>query len=243
MKTLMKLIGGWMLRTFDRLVRTFDEPFDVTTGDKLGINHLLTTNREAILQEYLQVARQIAVPNVKDFYVVETDIKQDENWKGLPLLMYNHRFENNIAMCPVTMGVVRQIPGCTSVMFSVLGPGKHIPPHKGIYSGVYRCLFGLSTPAGGKCWIRVNDTVIPFEDGKNIIFDESTDHEVKNESEEYRMVLYLDVYRKLPFPLNLFNTLLFHLLRRSYYISNIAKEYARLEAMDNYKAAVAESPR
>jgi len=228
-KTLVKITGNILLRTFDRLT-------DKVTGKKItnglsaqDLDNILLPHKDILLQEYVSASRRIKINNVKDFYKVETDIGQDNNWKGLPLLLFNYPFENNMQLCPETTRVIRQIPGCTSAMFSVLGPGKHITPHKGIYKGIYRCLFGLQVPAAGKCWIRINEDIVQFENGRSIVFDETDEHEVKNESGEYRIALYLDIYRNLPFPMNLFNKLLFELIRRSYFITNILKEYERLE--------------
>jgi beta-hydroxylase len=68
---------------------------------------------------------------------------------------------------------VSEIPGCCAAMFSVLEPGKYIPPHKGIYKGIYRCLFTIQLEEKSDCWIRVNQTKIRFKEGSFIVFDET----------------------------------------------------------------------
>lgn len=235
MQSLIKLAGAFVLRSFDLLVSLIGRDKALFSDSEADIDRFLLPHKDIFLQEYLQAREQVIVQDVKDFYKVEKDIGQDDNWKGLPLLIFNHRFEKNIGLCPRTYDLVSKIPGCTSAMFSVLGPGKHIKPHKGIYKGLYRCLFGLKVPENGQCWIRIDDLKIPFEDGKNIIFDETAEHEVMNESDQQRIVLYLDIFRPLPFPLNLLNRLVFSLLRRSYFITNILKEYRKLELAHRQK--------
>lgn len=126
-------------------------------------------------------------------------------------------------------------------MFSVLGPGKYIPPHKGIYKGIYRCLFVLQTQENA-AWILINKKKIYFKNGESVIFDETFEHEVKNESNAPRVALYLDIYRKLPFPLNVLNRLMYFLIRKSPFVKNILKEYKKLEktTIEDYIPAKAE---
>ena len=45
--------------------------------------------------------------------------------------------------------LVESIPGMETAMFSILSPGKHIPPHTGPYKGVLRYHLGLLDPRAG----------------------------------------------------------------------------------------------
>ena len=42
--------------------------------------------------------------------------------------------------------ICQKIPGLITVMFSILEPGKHLPPHRGPYNGVLRLHLGLIVP-------------------------------------------------------------------------------------------------
>lgn len=198
--------------------------FDVSEWS--GKSHL-EKNIKYIRDEYFNLNSSSKLSNVKDFYKVEREIGQDDNWKGFPLVIYNHTFINNIEECPLTYKIITQIPDCTSAMFSVLGPGKHILPHRGLYKGVIRCLFTIYEPRNGKSWIRIEEEVHNFKYGGMILFDETFEHEVCNESSDYRVVLYLDIYRKLPFPINILNRYIFNLLKNSPFILNILEEYSK----------------
>ncbi len=227
--SLVKFPGIVLLRFFDFVTQTATQTPTVVSPDNIAFIELLSNNREIILQEYFEDIYNKRPYNVKDFYKVDTDINYDDNWKAVPLILFGYMFIENSLRYPKTFKLLNQIPGCAGAMFSVLGPGKYIPPHHGIYKGVFRCLFTLKVKDGAKCWIRVSDRVINFETGKAVLFDETAEHEVANYSDEPRIVLYLDIYRKLPFPVNLLNSLVFALLRRSPFVKNILTEYSKLE--------------
>jgi ornithine lipid ester-linked acyl 2-hydroxylase len=220
--------GMLILKTFDTLSAVFTANKPVLTEVDYPELTILEKHLKSIQEEYLMVSQQARLSNVSDFYKVETSIGQDENWKGFPLMIFNNKFDENIAKCPTTFSVLAQLPGCTSAMFSVLHPGKHILPHKGLYKGVSRCLFTIYAPENGQSWIKVNGQKYPFETGKCILFDETFEHEVRNESDSNRVVLYLDIYRKLPFPLNILNKLVFTLLESSPFIRNIFRSYEQI---------------
>lgn len=220
--------GGMILSSFDKICDVFYPNQAVYNISSIQEIKQLENHHSTIFEEYKNINLSNSFQNVKDFYVVETDIGQDENWKGFPLIIFNYKFDKNVAQCPATYSIISKLPGCTSAMFSVLHPGKHILPHKGLYKGVLRCLFTLQAPENGRSWIKVNGHKYPFETGKCILFDETFEHEVLNDSDRMRIVLYLDIYRKLPFPLDLLNKLIFTLLKTSPFIQNILTSYQQI---------------
>jgi len=64
-----------------------------------------------------------------------TSISQDNNWKSFLLAGYGFRSWNNIKLCPDTWRICQNIPGLITVIFSIMEPGKHLPPHRGPYNG------------------------------------------------------------------------------------------------------------
>jgi beta-hydroxylase len=140
--------------------------------------------------------------------------------------------EENCARCPRTAALLRQIPGLYTAFFSVLDPHQVIPPHWGYYKGILRYHLGVVIPynnADKTCWLRVNadphdnaaerdkknkqrDTssivkgeVYHWHDGEGIVFDDNYLHDAGNESDRVRVVLWLDLKRPLPLPLDLYN--------------------------------------
>ncbi len=109
-------------------------------------------------------------------------------------------------MCPRTAALMREIPGMTTAMISILSPRKHILDHRGPYKGVLRYHLGLIVPEDAEaCRIRVGDDVRHWEAGRSMVFDDTFNHEVWNDTDETRVVLFVDVLRPLPFPESLIN--------------------------------------
>ena len=105
----------------------------------------------------------------------------------------------NAARCPKTMDALGKVPlsnigsRTPSVLFSMLRPGAHIPPHHGMLNSRLICHLPLIVPEG--CWLRVGNETRTVEAGKMMIFDDSIEHEAKNESGEVRIILLFDIWR------------------------------------------------
>src|SRR5438093_6400694 len=96
---------------------------------------------------------------------------------------------------------MREIPGMKTAMISILSPRKHILDHRGPYKGVLRFHLGLIVPKDApSCRIRVGEDIRHWEEGKSLIFDDTFNHEVWNDTDEIRVVLFVDVLRPLPEP-------------------------------------------
>ena len=104
-------------------------------------------------------------------------------------------------MCPQTAALMREIPGMTTAMISILSPRKHILDHRGPYKGVLRYHLGLIVPEDAEaCRIRVGEDIRHWQEGKSMVFDDTFNHEVWNDTDETRVVLFVDVLRPLPVP-------------------------------------------
>jgi beta-hydroxylase len=154
----------------------------------------------------------------------------DSRWKTFFLYAYGFKAEGDCARCPETTRIVEAIPGMKTAFFSILGPGKHIPAHRGPYKGVIRCHLGLLVPEPReRCRIRVDDTIASWREGEAMLFDDTYNHEVWNETGGVRVVLFLDVVRPLRFPANLLNALLLKLIAASPYVQDGVENYKRWE--------------
>ena len=227
LNTIFKHIGLAVLRTFDFLVATFTANKEVLDENDFPFNQMLRDNYPVFLKEYNLMLSQNQLSDGKDFYKIETDLHQEDNWKAAPIVLFGYVLKESANTCPETFKIVSQLPGCQAAMFLSLGAGKHVPPHSGIYKGIYRCLLTLQVQENADCWIRVNKQKIYFKTGETVVFDETVEHEVMNASSAPRVVLYLDFYRRLPFPLNVLNYIVFNLLRKSPFVATILNEYKK----------------
>lgn len=164
------------------------------------------------------------LPNFQDITKDVTTITRDDRWKTFFLYGYGEKVEQNCARCPETARLVEAIPGMRTAFFSILAPGKHIPAHRGPYKGLLRYHLGLKVPAPNEqCRIRVSDEVRHWEEGKGMVFDDTYNHEVWNDTDGERAILFLDVERPLPGALATFNRFVLDLLRASSTIQDAQK--------------------
>jgi ornithine lipid ester-linked acyl 2-hydroxylase len=150
-----------------------------------------------------------ALPNFQDISKDQIEITDDDRWKTFFLYGYGFKAKLGTEMCPRTAALMEQIPGMTTAMFSILSPGKHILDHRGPYKGVLRYHLGLIVPREAEaCRIRVGEDVRHWQEGKSMIFDDTFNHEVWNDTDQTRVVLFVDVLRPLPFPESTLNKLI-----------------------------------
>jgi ornithine lipid ester-linked acyl 2-hydroxylase len=149
------------------------------------------------------------LPNFQDISKDQIEITDDDRWKTFFLYGYGFEAKLGVQMCPRTAALMRDIPGMTTAMISILSPHKHILDHRGPYKGVLRYHLGLIVPQDAEaCRIRVGEDVRHWEEGKSMVFDDTFNHEVWNDTDQTRVVLFVDILRPLPFPESLINRLI-----------------------------------
>lgn len=85
------------------------------------------------------------------------------------------------------------VPGAApNVFFSLLKPGTHIPPHTGVTNTRLIVHLPLIVPEG--CWFRVGNETREVKAGQAWVFDDTIEHEAKNESDQPRIILIFDVW-------------------------------------------------
>ncbi len=123
----------------------------------------------------------------------------DPAWSAFYLWKDGVRQEANCALCPKTAAAMDQVPldhlpgQAPSVLFSLLKPGAHIPPHHGLINTRLICHLPLIVP--GPAWLRVGHHTHHWKEGELLVFDDSFEHEALNEAEATRVVLLFDVWR------------------------------------------------
>jgi len=152
------------------------------------------------------LAHRDALPNFQDISTDQYNLTDDDRWKTYFFWGYGFRSDANCARCPETTRLVEAIPGMQTAMFSILAPGKRIPPHDGPYKGVLRYHLGVLVPdAGDAVGIRVGGQVAHWHEGQSLVFDDTYEHEAWNDTDETRVVLFVDVIRPLRQPMRSVN--------------------------------------
>jgi beta-hydroxylase len=124
--------------------------------------------------------------------------RADERWKKFYIKWYDDVLPDARARCPKTCALLDRLPELHLAMFSILEPGARIPPHVSPFAGNLRYHLGLQCPAGAS--IKVDGTPYRWADGHDVLFDGSFVHEVTNDADGVRVILFADVERKLDAP-------------------------------------------
>ena len=121
------------------------------------------------------------------------------DWSAFYLWKDGEIVAENAARCPLTMRTLEGVPltrvknRSPSVLFSLLRPGAHIPPHSGLANTRLICHLPLIVPRD--CAFRVgNDVRVPVE-GKAWVFDDTIEHEAWNSSDQIRVILLFEIWR------------------------------------------------
>ena len=154
-------------------------------------------------------------------------------WKAF--MFKSHRFiEPNCRLAPRTAELLRNVGGLYTAFFSVLEAGQYITPHWGYWKGFLRYHLAVIIPndnADRSCWLRVNPNVADnakhdtalvergetyhWREGEGVMFDDTRLHDAKNGSDQVRVVLWLDLRRKMPPYLGALNTMLLEIAHRA----------------------------
>lgn len=172
-----------------------------------------------------------ALPNFQDISKDQIEITDDDRWKTYFLYGYGFEAKLGVETCPRTAALMREIPGMKTAMFSILSPRKHILDHRGPYKGVLRYHLGLIVPEDAEaCRIRVGDDVRHWREGKSMVFDDTFNHEVWNDTDETRVVLFVDVLRPLPEPDSAINRLIVKAIGYSPFVLDAKRNQEAWEA-------------
>jgi aspartyl/asparaginyl beta-hydroxylase (cupin superfamily) len=120
-------------------------------------------------------------------------------WSAFYLWKHGELVVENAARCPKTVRALEGVPFAfvknrsPSVMFSLLKPGAHIPPHTGEVNTRLVCHLPLIVPEN--CHLRVGNETRQVVEGQGWLFDDTIEHEAWNRSNQTRVILLFEVWR------------------------------------------------
>ncbi|MDQ2726316.1 MAG: aspartyl/asparaginyl beta-hydroxylase domain-containing protein, partial [Actinomycetota bacterium] len=130
-------------------------------------------------------------------------------------------------------------PDLTTAFFSILSPHKKIPEHRGPWRGVLRYHLALRVPEpASQCGITVGGESATWEEGRSLLFDDGYDHQAWNDSDEVRVVLFVDVLRPLRAPADQVNRALVRAIGRSPFIKDARNRHDAWERRFDRERAV-----
>jgi aspartyl/asparaginyl beta-hydroxylase (cupin superfamily) len=153
----------------------------------------IAADLERLAPRIAEEAKQFDVGRFQD---EAEDIGREGRWSVLFFLEMGRRNEENLARCPALHEVLERHRTLTThaglMYLSCLDPGTRVAPHRGPTNVRLRCHLGLEVP--DRCGVRVGGVTGAWREGRCIVFDDSFEHEVWNESDRRRVVLVLDLW-------------------------------------------------
>jgi aspartate beta-hydroxylase len=120
------------------------------------------------------------------------------SWNGFYFWRHGVRRDENHGLCPRTSAALEALPlvrirgNAPEVMFSVLEPGSHILPHRGVTNTRVVCHLPLVVPDG--CALTVGGEQREWREGEALAFDDTYEHEAWNRGSATRVVLIIDAW-------------------------------------------------
>lgn len=190
-----------------------------------------------ILQRYWQdIAREFhtlnaagtAIPPLRALSPDHTRIAPDTRWKSFFLYGYGVKVPENCARMPKTAELISRIPDLNSAFFSVLEPDAVIPPHYGVTKGLITCHLGISVPRNADdCWIRVAGQKLVWHNGQCLLFDDTYQHDVHNNTSDTRIVLLMQIRRPTKGMGRIVQNLFLNGIRRSAFVKDAQHNIAQ----------------
>lgn len=183
--------------------RRIDTPATLDTDRYFPEASRFTGAYPAIRREALAVLDTLhRVPRFHDLMPQQADISAGDgrDWRMFILKAYGVPVEANLQRCPTLTALLAETPDVVSCVVSFLAPRKHIPAHRGPFRGILRFHLMLSMPLADDglpaCELNIDGVPYRLADGDTLLWDDTYPHEVWNRSDEVRIALLLDIWRK-----------------------------------------------
>jgi aspartate beta-hydroxylase len=189
-----------------------------------------TERWDDIRGEALTVARTIQkVPRFHEIMAEQADISAQDgrDWRMFILKAYGVEHRENLAQCPVLESIVSASPEVVSAVISFLAPRKVIPTHRGPFRGILRFHLMLSVPLmpDGRpaAPLVVDGQEFRLGNGDALLWDDTFPHSASNDSDDIRIALLLDVWRKdMPFDMEMLSRMVLRLIQANIRVRGIA---------------------
>ena len=121
------------------------------------------------------------------------------SWSAYHLLKGGEPVQGHAEHFPATLAALERLPlpriaqRSPMALFSLLKPGAHIRPHHGLFNFRLICHLPLIVPSG--CTLRVGNQERSWRESELLIFDDSMEHEARNQSDRERIILLFEIWR------------------------------------------------
>ena len=136
-------------------------------------------------------ARDGRLPHIAD--VIAEDQGNQGAWRAGILISRGQPATTLARRFPRTIDALSALPGLWSALWSELEPGAELPEHRGPNGGMLR--YHLGVDCGEDSAVRVDGIVVPYRDGRGILFDDTAPHAAWNHGPNPRITLFCELRR------------------------------------------------
>ena len=177
---------------FDRFLFPWIEKFEAATPDiQQELRAILNSPTAGEFSPYINYPPGAPVNQWRD-------LNKSTRWSTYFFWKDGEKNEDAYRLAPKTGAAIDLAPLFDArgfgpaAFFSSLAGHAHIPPHVG--SSNVRSIVHLPLELPGPAWFRVGNERREWRIGEAFVFDDSIDHEAKNDAAETRTILILDVW-------------------------------------------------
>lgn len=162
---------------------------------------ILRDNWEVIRDEALSLQEKcdldaINKPGEAAYYDVGFRTFHKYGWRKFYLKWYgSYTHESAKKFCPKTSELLSKINNINGAMFAYMPANSELTRHLDPVACSLRYHLGLATPNSSECYINVDGNDYAWQDGKDLLFDETYLHYVKNNTNDSRLILMCDFER------------------------------------------------
>lgn len=169
----------------------------------------LRDNWETIRDEALALQAKgelevINEPGSAAYYDVGFRTFHKYGWRKFYLKWYGYTHTSAQNLCPKTTEILSKIKNINGAMFAYMPANSELTRHLDPVACSLRYHLGLETPNSDDCFINVDGQTYSWRDGKDVLFDETYLHFVKNNTDDSRLILMCDFER----PMNIFGKII-----------------------------------
>jgi beta-hydroxylase len=119
-------------------------------------------------------------------------------WRVLNIKVGDTYTKQAIKHFPYLVSILDKVPEIKTCAISVLEPGIRIPIHVGYYKGILRYMLATHVPEDrDNVFLCVHGRKYHWTEGQGVLWDDNFPHKVYNNSDSVRIVIYMDVVRRI----------------------------------------------
>lgn len=181
------------------------------------------------------------LPLVDEISPDHARIADGDGWRSYFLVGYGYRRERACRRCPQTAALLDTVPDLQSAFFSIMDPGQRLVPHRGPTKAILTWHLPLRVPRDReRCRIRIAGQWHAWQEGRSLVFDDTYRHEVRNDTDEPRILLLMHLRRPVRFPGSLVSGGFLGAIKRSPFVQDARRNQDAWE--DAFEAAPPPGP-